>query len=296
MSDIIPFEEDEELSREFEVVEYQPTLNVEEKLAELIETHKNIEPAKLDNLYEQTMFELVKAMPTPLEVIKTRVGADGREYEYFPEYYTQRQLDILFPGWWCDEMKTWYDASTQAYITTGYLCVSYTLPSGQTKIRRVYAVGGAKVHSTKASRETGVLEASQPEDRAIASYTRWKKLAGKQLGIGLDIYHQQITPYLRKKLEDTIYPIWESYAKKIRDLAKTITTGKGMRKLIMSLGTREQYETISILLLKLKGLLEEDKYQKLSSDVWNLAISDKDKIPEIIKNLNIILNKKNKES
>ena len=265
MSDLI-FEEDEELSREMEVINYQPVnTDVEDKLHSLVRQNKDLSPAELDNLYEKTLFELVKGIPTPLEVIKTRVGADGREFEYFPEYYTQRQLDLLFPGWWCDEMKTWYDAPTQAYITTGYLCVSYTLPSGETRIRKVYAVGGAKVYSTKASREAGILEASQPEDRAIASYTRWKKLAGKQLGIGLDIYHQKVTPYLLKLLENKIKPIWEKYRQKIESVAATIESGKGMRKLINSLGSPEQYETISnlVTMLGISVFPLRKKFQKL---------------------------------
>lgn len=213
-----------------------------------------------DRLYETLLFDYVKSVPTPLEVIKYREGSDGKEYEYFDEHYTNSELDRLFPGWWEEEMSTRYDERAMAYITTGYLCIEYTLPSGQTRIRRIYAVGGARVYAKVSSVERGMPEPSQPEDRAIASLTRWKKLAGKQLGIGLDIYHQRITPPLQSAFEDRIRDWVYPYAEPFKDIAKKLTTGKGMRKLLKTLPTVEQTQRF------LKNLRQVENYTTFPKD------------------------------
>ncbi len=244
-----------------------------------------------DRVYETLLFNFIKEIPTPLEVIKVRKGADGSEYEYFDEHYTNQELDRLFPGWWTDEMKTWYDAQTQAYITTGYLYVEYTLPSGATKIRKVYAVGGAKVYAKKSSLENGLPEASQPEDRAIASFTRWKKLAGKQLGIGLDIYHQKVTPYLKSLYEKKTQSIWVKYRAELDKIAETIKTGKGMRTLLKKLATPEEYDQLSILLLKCEQYLPKENFEKIADTTWQSAIQDKNQIPSLLNQLTTLLNK-----
>ena len=239
------------------VVLFQDEMNYSSIQKEILHSIKEVPEEYKDMVFENKLFSFIKEIPTPLETIKVREGADGREYEYFDEHYTNARLDALFPGWWTEEMKTWYDAPTQAYITTGYLMVSYTLPSGKEKIRKVYAVGGAKVFASRKSAETGVLEASQPEDRAIASFTRWKKLAGKQLGIGLDIYHQKITPYLIKEFEKryTLYPY--PHGENWKAIFSTVQTGKGARTIIKSMPTIQQLKTVAELIAKVPNKSNE---------------------------------------
>lgn len=224
-----------------------------------------------DKMYESLLFSYIKEIPTPLEVIKYRIGGnDGREYEYFDEHYTNSELDRLFPGWWTEDMNTRYDPQTQAYITTGYLCVEYVLPSGETRIRKAYAVGGAQVYSKANEKEKGNLIASQPEDRAIASFTRWKKLAGKQYGIGLDIYHQRITPRLLSMFEDRIRSWVYPYAEPYKDLLRTqITTGKGMRKMLNLMPTVQQTIIFLNALDKVKDVatFPRDNYWKQFTDI-----------------------------
>lgn len=286
----VPFEGATEES----VVPYEPVIK-DLHLQILKEFERQISNAGVtdvkvkDRIYETLLFNAIKEMPTPLEVIKLRKGADGGEYEYFDEHYTNQELDRLFPGWWTDDMKTWYDSQTQAYITTGYLFIEYTLPSGEKKIRKVYAVGGAKVYAKRSSLENGLPEASQPEDRAIASFTRWKKLAGKQLGIGLDIYHQRITPYLHKEYERRTAPIWHKWKTDLDKIFNSLTTGKGARKLIKSLAEPEEYEKISRILLKLEAGIPKEKYEQLVNTCWTTVIQNKETIPSIITQLNQLL-------
>lgn len=276
------------------VVPYEPTikdlhLTVHKEYERQVSNLNITDPKAKDRVYETLLFNFIKEMPTPLEVIKLRKGADGNEFEYFDEHYTNQELDRLFPGWWTDDMKTWYDPQTQAYITTGYLFVEYTLPSGEKKIRKVYAVGGAKVYAKRSSIENGLPEASQPEDRAIASFTRWKKLAGKQLGIGLDIYHQRITSYLRKEYERRTAPIWHKWKIDLDKIFNSLTTGKGARKLIKSLAEPEEYEMISRSLLKLEAYIPKEKYEQLVNTCWTTAIQNKEAIPSINTQLNQLL-------
>jgi len=207
-----------------------------------------------DQVFDTLLWQYIKEIPIPLEVIKSRVGSKGQEYEYFDEHYTNSELDRLFPGWWTEECVTRYDPQTQAYITSGYLCVEYILPSGQKKIRKVYAVGGAQVFAKVADREAGQMTPSQPEDRAIASVTRWQKLAGKKLGIGIEIYHQQITPRLSKQFQE-IVELWKyPYAEPHKEAFNKMTKGKGVRDLLKAMPTLRQTEAF----LKALQLLPAD--------------------------------------
>lgn len=204
-----------------------------------------------DQLFENLLWEYIKHIPTPLEVIKTRIGADGKEYEYFDEHYTISELDRLFPGWWQDDMQTRYDPQSQAYITTGYLCVEYLLPSGQKKIRKIYVSGGAQVHAKKSEKEQGNLVPSQPEDRAIASVTRWQKLAGKKLGIGVDIYHQRITEALKNEFNEIISRWKPEYAAPFIKAFNQVEKGKGARDILKIMPNLEQTETFLRILAQL---------------------------------------------
>lgn len=204
--------------------------NVPDKLKESVK----------DQMFETLLWEYIKAVPVPLDVIKVREGSQGNFYEYFDEHYTISELDRLFPGWWQEEMQTRYDPQAMAYITTGYLCIEYLLPSGNKKLRRVYVSGGAQVFAKVADKALGQMTPSQPEDRAIASVTRWQKLAGKKLGIGVEIYHQQITPYLRKQFEDIIHYWKYPYAEQHKVVFNKMQKGKGVRDLLKAMPTAEQ--------------------------------------------------------
>lgn len=222
-----------------------------------------------DQLFETLLWEYIKQVPVPLEVIKTRVGADGKEYEYFDEHYTISELDRLFPGWWQDEMITRYDPQSQAYITSGYLCVEYLLPSGQKKIRKIYVTGGAQVHAKKNEKEQGNLVPSQPEDRAIASVTRWQKLAGKKLGIGVEIYHQRITPQLTSQFFE-IVNLWRPpFANKHIEVFNKMQKGKGVRDLLKSMPSLEQTKRLVDILSQIPA---DDPVYDFDA-VWKFFVS-----------------------
>lgn len=195
----------------------------------------------IDNAYETALWEYIKNIPVPDALIKKRKGSDGEMYEYFPEFFTTAELDRIFPGWWFQDMQTRYDDKSMAYITLGYICIEYILPSGTKKIRHIYASGGADVFPKK-----GTAIPSQPADRAAASVTKFIKLAGKRLGFGLELYHNQILPARREQFEALIAD-WGDYANEIRAVYNSATKGSGIRKLCRILPTFEQTTRVKIL-------------------------------------------------
>ena len=208
----------------------------------------------VDNAYESMLWEYIKNIPVPDALIKKREGSDGKMYDYFPEFFTTAELDRIFPGWWFQDVSTRYDDKAMAYITSGYICVEYVLPSGIKKIKSVYATGGADVFPKK-----GQSLPSQPADRAAASVTKFIKLAGKRLGIGLEIYHDQILPARRAQFEKLVAD-WGEYANEIRILYNSATKGSGVRKICRILPTPGQTKRLQALVARVP--------EKVADAIW----------------------------
>jgi hypothetical protein len=207
-----------------------------------------------DNAYETALWEYIKNIPVPDALIKKREGSDGKMYDYFPEFFTTGELDRIFPGWWMQDVTTRYDDKSMAYITSGNLCIEYVLPSGIKKIRTVYAVGGADVFAKK-----GTSIPSQPGDRAAASVTKFIKLAGKRLGLGLELYHDQILPARRTQFERLVSG-WGEYATEVRTIYNASHKGSGVRKLCRILPTPEQTERLKFLVTRVP--------EKVADAIW----------------------------
>ncbi len=265
---------------EDEVILYQSnTPNIDKIQAHLIEQIKDVGntlPEKMkttarDNAYENGLWTYIKSIPIPDSIIKRREGNDKKMYDYFPEFYTTAELDRLFPGWWYQDMETRYDEKSMAYITSGYICIEYVLPSGTKKIRPIYASGGADVFPKK-----GTAVPSQPADRAAASVTKFIKLAGKRLGIGLEIYHNQILPVRRKQFEELVKD-WGEYASEIRTIYNSATKGSGVRKLCRILPTSEQTGRLRALVDRVPepvGAAIWENFVKLHRDKANAWLAD----------------------
>jgi hypothetical protein len=153
-------------------------------------------------------------------------------------------------------------ASMRSAVVEGYLCVEYPTANGL-KISKKWAIGGHAIAFKKDNRAMPV----SIEDTLKAAHTDWLKIAGKRYGIGLDIYHQRITPDLRRAFEDTVRE-WGSNADKIKEVASTLTTGHGFRSLLKTLPNPEQnnkfLELIAII-PKSKQQVFWDKFLTLSN-------------------------------
>jgi len=190
---------------------------------------------------ESFFWDKLSQMSTPFDYIKTREGGKSGDLEYFSVDYTFMMLNKLFPGWSMDGMDTKYIPEIRTFITTGYLFVSYITITG-VKTRKVYAIGASEVFAKSSENNP-----SQPDDRAKASLTEWFKLAGKPLGIGLDIYTQSISTQMRAGFEELL--IWIEFDNKeledklknhLRAIAQTIETGKGFRAFLKSFPLQEE--------------------------------------------------------
>jgi len=238
--------------------------------------------ATIDNAYESALWEYIKNIPVPDALIKRREGSDKKMYDYFPEFFTTAELDRIFPGWWFQDMHTRYDEKSMAYITSGYICIEYILPSGTKKIRTVYASGGADVFPKK-----GTAIPSQPADRAAASVTKFIKLAGKRLGLGLELYHDQILPARREQFTQLISE-WGSYADEVVAIYKSCKKGSGVRKLCRVLPTPEQTIRLKLLIDKLPDNVKDA--------IWkNFVKLHRDKVDAWLNDWELKINKKEQE-
>jgi len=181
----------------------------------------------VNKAWESHLWKSIADKPTPFDIVEERDGGKSGNLEYFPEEYTINELNRLFPGWWCEEMQTNCDTIMRTVYTTGYLMIRYIDLLGISVIRKIYAVGASEIFS----KVTDKFAPSQPDDRYKASRTEWIKLAGKWLGIGLDIYHQQITSELRSVFEDTIRD-WNIYAQHWKNIASKCLNGHAFRTML----------------------------------------------------------------
>lgn len=223
-----------------------------------------------DFFYEKELWEKIQAESTPLHLLKEREGGkrDGivQILEYFPEEYTLTELNRLFPGWWNHKMKrSSIDevVQLQTVLVEGYLMIPYPTPSG-VKVRKIWGVAGVSVIFKKDSKIPVDLA-----DNFKGARTEWLKICGKWLGIGLDIYHQRITPDLRSSFEDicrAFLPLQESedeelkkHVSNLKAIASTLTKGHGFRNFL-----KEQVNPYQISkFYKLIKLLPRDKQDKL---------------------------------
>lgn len=206
-----------------------------------------------DFFYEKTLWETVANEPTPLDMIKEREGSYSKELggnvilEYVPENYTIQELNRLFPGWWTAGMRrsTLEEiVKLESVMIEGYLYVPYPVPSG-TKVRKLWAIAGSKIQFLK--------DTKIPVDLADAfkgARTEWIRIQGKWLGIGLDIYAQNITPNLRSFFEDlcrSLAPLsllpdetLKSKVSEMMRIAETLTTGHTFRNYLKEFPTAQQ--------------------------------------------------------
>lgn len=202
-------------------------------------------------IYEKEFWNRIQTEPTPINLLKEREGFKNKDgiaqiLEYFPEEYTLNELNRLFPGWWEEEMRLSPSpeiVALQTAIVTGYLCVEYPTPKGM-KITKRWACAGSEVifkTNTKIPLDLG--------DTIKSARTEWIKVAGKHFGIGLDIYHQRITPELMSAFEDTIRH-WGKYADDVKKLVPTLTTGHAFRNMLKGMPNAKQSEEFVELMSK----------------------------------------------
>lgn len=224
-------------------------------------------------VFSSAFFQRIERGMTPFDFLKERKGWKNRdtgEYEmveYFPEDYTISELNRLFPGWWTESMDWKIDTSMRTASVWGYLCVEYPSLKGM-KVTKRWAIGSERIEFNKdESPTTGMKDASQPEDRVTAARTRWLKLAGKWFGIGLDIYHQRITPELRSWFEDTVRN-WSVYGDRAKEIAATYETGHKFRNFIKSLPTLEMTADLLKFLSKIPDDLKDGENRNFKDEIW----------------------------
>ena len=193
--------------------------------------------------FKSAWFKRVADQVTPFDFLKERKGpwdtdaGDFKKLEYFPDDYTITELDRVYPGWWMEDMKSEFINTLRAFLVTGYLCVEYPTFSGMQVVKRWASAG----HDIEYKKDTN--EPSGASNAFISARTYWIKSAGKLYGIGLDIYHQRITPELRSIFEDRVR-YWGMYAQEAKDVAATLETGHGFRKYIQELPNPKLTERI----------------------------------------------------
>jgi hypothetical protein len=184
--------------------------------------------------YEAAFWKSIAENDTPIDVVEEREGffnKDTQQYEileYIPEEYVIGELNRLFPGWWTEDMKRSSSEEViklRSALVEGYLCVEYPTIKG-TKITKKWAIGGAEIIFRKGTKDPVDIPNTFKSAR-----TYWLKLAAKLYGIGLDIYHQKISPSLRRHFEDAVRE-WGSYADEKKKIAKTLETGHGFRNFL----------------------------------------------------------------
>ncbi len=172
---------------------------------------------------------------TPEEFIYQREGADGKIMDYIKQFYVIRVLNSRFFPWEVKNKKFWYQPEVRTWVFTADLCVTYPdLITGELRKRCVPGIGAAYVHSRKDDPTIPV----QPDDMAKAARTEFIKNAAYWLGIGFDIYSQEIPMSLRDEFEDRIRE-WR-IKEPILKYASKLQTKKGFARFIKGLPTKEQ--------------------------------------------------------
>lgn len=202
-----------------------------------------------DYAFEQHFWEQIEKEPTPPEITEEFEGYKDKNgnpvlLEYHPEEYVLEELRRLFPGWWTEKIRrsSWEEVvNLQTTLVEGYLMCPYVTPSG-TKVKKIWGIAGNDILFKK--------DTKIPLDIANAfkgARTEWIRICAKWLGIGLDIYHQKITPELRRVFEDRIR-IWRPYAEYWITAASNAKTGKTFRAILKAMPKLEQIKRFSTVI------------------------------------------------
>lgn len=225
------------------------SVSVNEQNQQFLESigDKDIREDFRNYFFKQKWFEEARLRSTPLDMIKERDGwkdfdtGEIVQVEYFPEEYTLAELDRLYPGWWMEEMKnTPYPEMGYAEVV-GYLCVQYPTMNG-IEVAKRWAIGGEEYKFKKGTRIP-----LNPAYTMKGARTDWIKVSGKLYGIGLDIYHQRITPALRSIFEDKLRD-FHPYGDGLKAVVKTLTKGQTFRRFLRNLPNHEQTQRFKKLL------------------------------------------------
>ena len=220
----------------------------DEDLAKLGFTEKGKEDFKA-YVYEANFWGGIASSITPPDVVEIREGFTDKDgvihmLEYFPEEYTLAELNRLFPGWWTEDMKRSSleeIIKLETVIVEGYLFIKYPTPQG-TQVRKIWAIAGNDIKFKKGTKV--------PLDLANnfkGARTEWIRIAGKWLGIGLDLYHQKITAGLRSLFEDRIRA-WGTYAGHWKTIAQSCEDGKSFRTMLKTMPSELQVMRITAAL------------------------------------------------
>ena len=275
MSDLVPFKDDLVTAEE---------LNKLGELGFTDEAKKQFKSAR----FEAHMWSSIGDSPTPPELVEMREGYYDKDtdsnvmLEYFPEEYTLSELNRLFPGWWTEDMKRSPAdevVKLATVIVEGYLMVSYVTPAG-VKVRRLWAVSGSEVKF-----KSGTKTPIDLKNTFKGARTEWIRIAGKWLGIGLDIYHQHIVPGLRSMFEDRIRT-WSPYAEHWKKVAAKCVTGKGFRLMLTTMPSELQVGRVMNCLPH----IPEAKHSEVLSSLGKLSNAN-DKAKEQFENYIITLEK-----
>jgi hypothetical protein len=248
-----------------------------------------------NHLFTSQFWKQIEKTHTPLDLLKERKGSWDKHtkthkwLEYFPEEYTIQELNRLFPGWWNEDMKVAYEPTLRTVHVSGYLFVEVPTLQGKQVIKR-WAIGASRVeYKWEDGKKTA--DAAQPDDKFKAARTEWIKLAGKWFGIGLEIYHQRITPEMRSHFEDIVRPLG-LYAGSYLKIAQTFTTGQGFRNYLRQLPNLDQVKRITTAVDKIPADLQNDKGKNvkeliMQNFVLNKNDSDenREKFEEFIKQI-----------
>jgi len=207
------------------------------------------------NMFNSFTFET-----TPEEFIKTREGSDGKMYDYIQQFYVIRVLNSRFfpwgvrPGW-----RFWFEPTVRTWVMTGDLWVTYPdALTNELKEREVPGIGSLFVHK----KTNDPTEPVQPDDMARGTRTEFVKNAAYWLGIGFDVYSQEIPLILRDRFEEKIRN-WV-VTEPVLAVANKLKTKKAFEKYVNGLPTVEQTkEFISIL-----GNIPKEKHYGL----WDIFI------------------------
>ena len=209
---------------------------------------------------EGDMWNSITYTATPDDQIESREGSGGKMLDYIKQFYVIRELNRLFPGWTVENWKMWYQPEVATWVFTGELVVEYpSFKTNKMEVRRVPGVGAQVVQVKKDSGDS--LKPSQPDDMAKASRTEFIKNAAYWLGIGFDIYSQEIPMSLRAEFED-ICRAYEHSAY-IQSLASTITTPKTFKQLLNTIPDAQQARKLKEILDDFKDLVQD------TSVIWD---------------------------
>jgi len=197
---------------------------------------------------EADLWNALTYKTTPSEFIEERVGSKGKMLEYIRQFYVIRELNRLFPGWRVSNWKLWYQPEVRTWVFTGNLVITYfSMRTEKWTKRPIPGIGAAYVHSKTS--DDGAP--SQPDDMAKSTRTEFIKNAAYWLGIGFDVYSQEIPLSLVSRFEDLIRQ-WE-VKDYVLEVAETITKRKAFETFVDNLPQEDDTSKFIELIGRAKG-------------------------------------------